>query len=268
MDLVLFLQVLKRFRYLVGAGFVVAVVLAVFSYGTPRLVHGKPTIAPRGVLTYQSVANVLVTERGFPYGQASSIAASEMSQLSQLAPVYAAFVSGDRVQEAIRAAHIPGTLTAAAQIDQATGQGLPIVTLTSEAPTAKDAVAITQRAEQLLRTYVTRNQEAAGTAPAQRIELDVVDSGSPATLVSGHKISIPLMVFMAVFLGTVALAFALAKMRPTAGHADGGSSPRADHAHTKRSPLPAKPSVVSMTAIVRSSAGSHRGPPEPRDTNP
>ena len=48
MDFKLYLGVLKRYKRVLIAGAVVAVVLAVLSYGTPGLKGGKPTIIPRG----------------------------------------------------------------------------------------------------------------------------------------------------------------------------------------------------------------------------
>lgn len=46
MDFTLFFGVVKRYKRVVIPGAVLAVVLAVLSYGTPGLKGGKPTIVP------------------------------------------------------------------------------------------------------------------------------------------------------------------------------------------------------------------------------
>jgi hypothetical protein len=105
---------------------------------------------------------------------------------------------------------------ATAVVDQAISQSLPIVTLTATSPTGANAALLAQRATALLQTYVTRAEDAAATPAGQRVQLQVVQSGAPPKLASGHKLVIPIMVFLVVLAAFIGLAFVLENMHPEA----------------------------------------------------
>ena len=65
------------------------------------------------------------------------------------------------------------------------------------------------RAISVLRSAITQQQAAAGTPVDQRVELQTVNTGSPATLTKGHSKSIPILVLFAVVSASIALAFIL-----------------------------------------------------------
>ena len=162
MDFKLFLGVVKRYKRMVIAGAVLAVVLSVLSYGTPSLKGGKPTIVPRGAEIWQGEAELLISQAGFPYGRAVHAGrhpgrASTPSQpigdynyMASLSSVYAALANGNSVQhQAATEARVPlcplttgpcGSLKAA-EVDDISDRGspLPLLTVTSSAPTAADA---------------------------------------------------------------------------------------------------------------------------------
>src|SRR6266852_4496056 len=68
MDLPLYIRVLWRFRLLVLPGFLVAIALAVLAYGKVDFQHGL-TITPRAIPVYHADALLLVTQKGFPWGE-------------------------------------------------------------------------------------------------------------------------------------------------------------------------------------------------------
>ena len=91
-------------------------------------------------------------------------------------------------------------------IDQVNGQDLPFVNITATASTGRNAFILAQRTIQTLQAWVTAQQASTQTAPAQRIQLQVVKSGSPAKLVAKPKLTTPLLVPVAGIVGIIALA--------------------------------------------------------------
>ena len=243
MDFKLFLGVVKRYKRVVISGTVVAVVLSVLSYGMPGLKGGKPTIIPRGSELWQGNAEVLISQAGFPYGRAvqqvipGQGAATppetigDLGYMSNLSSVYAALANGDSVQHQVATeAHVlvcPVTTSATGALPAATGTGgcgsvvansveqpgtgaaLPLITLTASAPTAAEAAKLTTTTIAVLRSEVAQQQAAASTSASQRVVLETVNNGVPATLVQGHSKSIPMLVLFAVVSASIALAFIL-----------------------------------------------------------
>jgi hypothetical protein len=219
MDIKLFIGVIKRFKKLVIGGFFLAIVLAVFSYGTPGTKGGKPTVIPRGTETWQSQAQLLITQASFPYGRAAqqytggkggipAAPVGDQSYMSNLAPIYAALANGSTVQHLIaKAAPGAGSVAATQVINTATSFGEPFVDLTATAHSAQAAAKLAQTASTVLVNYVTQQQNRAGIAASDRVQLQVVQSGATPQMTSGPSKSVPLLVFVAVLGAAIALAF-------------------------------------------------------------
>ena len=247
MDFKLFLGVLKRYKRMVISGTVLAVVLSVLSYGTPGLKGGKPTIIPRGSEVWQGEAELLISQEGFPYGRAveqvtpgkgTSIPSEPIGDenyMASLSSIYAAVANGNDVQHQVATeAGVPlcsllvgvirpcGTVVAAEVADLNTGAPLPLLTLTASAPTAVDAAKLATATVSVLQREITQQQAAAGTPVDQRVELQPVKSGTPATLIQGYSKSISILVLFAVMAASIALAFI------RNNHSDDPSAPPAD----------------------------------------
>ena len=227
MDFKLFLAVVKRYKRMVISGIVLAIVLSVLSYGTPSLKGGKPTVIPRGSEIWQGDAELLISEEGFPYGRAVTQVtpgkASAPSQpigdynyMASLSSVYAALANGTSVQHQAAAqagvtlcpSTLPCASVAAAEVhDISDGVPQPLITVTSSAPTAVDAAKLAASTVSVLRGEVTQQQAAAGTPVDQRVQLQTVKSGAPATLAKGPSKSIPILVLFAILSASIALAF-------------------------------------------------------------
>ena len=228
MDLRLFLAVIGRFKRMVIGGTIVVVFLAIMSYGTPGLSHGKPTVIPRGSETWESDAQLIISQAGFPYGRAVQQFASpqkgvpptvvgDPGQLAGLAPVYSALANGNAIQAEVRGTGknlIRGLVLGSEVIDQATGQDLPFVNITATAATGRDAYVLAQRTMHALQSWVTQQQAATQTEPAQRIVLEVVKSGAPPKLVAKPKLTTPLLVGMAGIVALIALALIRENLHP------------------------------------------------------
>ena len=243
MDFKLFLGVVKRYKRVVIVGTALAVVLSVLSYGSPSLKGGMPTVIPRGAEVWSGEAQVLISQAGFPYGRAvtqvvpgkgTSTPAEpigDVGYMSNLSSIYAALANGSDVQQQVaEATHIAlcpltigpiGTATPAAGpvpcssvvaaplAQPGTGVPLPLLTLTSSAPTAAQAAKLANTTIVVLRNAVTRQQVASNTAVDNRVQLQTINTGSSATLTQGHTKSIPMLVLFAIVSASIALAFIL-----------------------------------------------------------
>lgn len=243
MDFKLFFAVVKRYKRVVIVGAALGVVLSVLSYGTPGLKGGKPTIIPRGSEVWQGEAQVLISQAGFPYGRASTQVVpgtsknapaqplGDLGYMANLSSVYAALANGDYVQHQVaKLTHIRlcpptlsaigasaptsttggcGTVVAGSVEQQGNAAPLPLITLTSSASSAGAAAKLTTTTIAVLRGAIAQQQAAAGTTGTQRVVLQTVNSGSPATLEKGHSKSISILVLFAVVSASIALAFIL-----------------------------------------------------------
>ena len=107
----------------------------------------------------------------------------------------------------------------------------------------------------VLRSEITQQQAASGTPVDQRVELQTLKSGSPATLAQGHSKSIPILVLFAVLSASIALAFILNNhsddpVRSTRRRLDEGLGPDGGW----RSPAPA----IGRVARARARFASDR----------
>lgn len=225
MDLRLFWAVTKRFKRVAIGGTVAAVILAILAYGTP----GPHGLTPHGSVTWQSQAELLLTQDSTAYGRANpqAITTGIAGYINGLSPLYAQIANGDAVQSAIRASKIPGVVTGAEGIDPLTGNYTPWFTLTATAPTAADATRLSARAVTALQNYLLHTQDATNVPESQRISLQVVRGGLPATIAASPKPTIAILVFLALISGTIIVMFSLENHDPKSAAALGRVSARA-----------------------------------------
>ncbi|SRR5579884_261565 len=226
MDLRLFWAVVKRFKRVAIGGFLLAAILAVFAYGTP----GPGGITPRGSVTYESQAELLITQANGAYGRADSktLSVGAPGYMASLSPIYAGLANGTAVQDAIRSARIPGKVSASEGVDPQTGAYTPFVTLTAVAPTATDAVKLSQKAIASFRNYVSQMESNSGVPSSSGVALEVVSNGVPPVIASKPKPTIPVLVFIAVLAGTIMLLFSLENKDPRSAAALGRITPSAE----------------------------------------
>ncbi len=217
MDLQLFLNVVWRSKWLVAFGTLIAITLAVLTYG-------------RSTEVWQGQSQLLITQASFPYGRAvqqyaigsakaniPAVPIGEASYMSALAPVYSALANGDAVQGQLRQQlHVTDSVKAENVINSTIGTNLPLVNLTATAPTRDRAATLVERAALILRTYVNQQQTAAQISPSQRVQLLILQSGANAQLVKGHKLSVAILVFLAVLTGVLTLVFVRENLRASA----------------------------------------------------
>lgn len=212
MDLRLFWAVMKRYKRISIPGTLLAVVLAVFAYGTP----GPHGITPRGSVSWQSQAELLITQGNGPYGRADSktLALGDPGYMSSLSPIYAGLANGNSVQNAVRDSKLPGTVTAAEGVDPNTGAYTPFVNLTATAPTAAGAALLSQRGIAAFQNVINRMEAQTSVPPNDRVTLEVVKNGLPPVIASKPKPTIPVLVFLAIMAGMIMLLFSLENKDP------------------------------------------------------
>jgi hypothetical protein len=170
MDIHLFSRVLWRFRVVVGAGFVLAVLLAVMTVAT--LKARPPYLHSRTAPIYSSSAVLLITQPGFPWGSAvqlyttssgdgqAPVATGDLTRLTSLANLYVQIANSDVIR-ALVAKKAPSTVSVLATQNYSVSPSLyssplPIITISARSKTKALAIADAQASAKVLVTYLKR----------------------------------------------------------------------------------------------------------------
>jgi capsular polysaccharide biosynthesis protein len=202
MDIRLFVDVVRRFKYLVAAGVVLACVAAFLSY----VKVGPHGFSYRQKEMYSSTARLLVT----------SPAANGQDPAS-LAVIYSQYATSDEViQAAIRSSHVRGTLQGDSGYVNSTSTALPTVTVSGIAPNPVNASIIANAGVVALKRFVAQQQKDQGLPPGDRAYLSNLNDAIPltATIVTPRSKTPPIFAFIVVLAATFGLVFALENLRP------------------------------------------------------
>jgi hypothetical protein len=246
MDLRVHAAVLWRFRLLMGAGVLLALLLAILSIAK----IGSSGVTYRDKEQWLSHETLLVSQTGFPIGQSvlnevvplrtssgSTVTGdqgnpdyipryADTGRFSELAVLYARLANSDPVERLLfKAGPIPGavSISAAGVSDQAAGP-LPLIEVSGVATTAKGAKNLTHRAATALKRYIATQQAHNNVPEESRVLLTTVKDASDRNLIEdglqgtmlikGHSKLRPMLVFVAVFGLFAAIAFVLENLRP------------------------------------------------------
>ena len=228
MDLQLYVRVLWRFRLLVLVGLTLALTLAFFSYVRLQLDGISPSFAYRESQVWQSEGTLLVTQRGFPWGRSvdeyvragSSEDAplvprfADPSRFSNLAILYSQLATSDAVEAiALRDGPLPGTLGASALLNTEDAP-LPLIKITGVATSSEGAVSTARRGIDAFQEFL-RTEQARNNIPSpERVAIEVVQEPEGALLVEPRRKTRAIVIFIAVMVAVVGLAFILENMRP------------------------------------------------------
>ncbi len=222
-DLHLFGRVMWRFKWLVALGLIIAAGLAFLSY-------------QRQTEEYASYATVFVTQNGFPWGRLAlpgpvigesgsggtasptdtGPAFADPNRLSSLAILYARLADSDPVRQLMaEEGKIEGRIEAATLLaSDNQSDALPLISIAGIASTPEAAITTAQRATTSLVSFIEDQQKANGIPASERVKFQVVKEPDKAKVLSGKSLTLPIVVFLAVMLGVVALAFLLQNLRP------------------------------------------------------
>jgi hypothetical protein len=217
MDLELYGRVLRRFWPLVVTGLILAVGLAFLS-----LVRITPNgVSYRKPEVWQSQAVLLLDSPGFPWGRtlvpgSASSTPPQYVNLSGLTDLYSQFANSDDVKRIMRKDGAPKSwsITAAPIVPTIQGATLPVIALSGRANSAREAVSAVEYGKRALVEYVNR-EEQQGKIPAnQRIILKSMQRATAPIVVQPRKKTLAIVVFLAVAIATIGLAFILENLRP------------------------------------------------------
>lgn len=237
MDLSLYTRVLWRFRWLVLGGFVLACVLAFFSYARV----GLSGISYRQADTWQSTTRLLITQSGFQIGKlssansttspdGSSTPVASPQYLGSLGPSYAELGNGDAVLAMFKRGSTAQEKMTVTPVYDSHGYAQPVLDVNGLGPSAADAARASRRGAAVFIAYVQQQQNVNGVASNNRVQLEVLNQATPAMaqILAGRKKTTPIVIFAAVMIAAIGLAFILENLRPRvrAVPAEAGEEPR------------------------------------------
>jgi hypothetical protein len=221
-DLRLFTRVLWRFRLLLAAGCVVALVLSVMS------VYKLPSLKPRTQPVYSSAATLFVTQSGFPWGSAiqqyapsgsgNSTPNGDLGRLTTLANLYVQIVNSDVIKTRVLRRE-PTALGVSATQNYYTSPTLystplPLLSISGMSTSKGGSVTTAQAGVAALDRYLKRQQIANRIPNTRRVVLQEIQPPSKVIVVNPTKKTLPVVVFLTLMFVFVGLAFVLENMRP------------------------------------------------------
>ena len=228
MDLRLYLRVLWRFRLLVAAGIVLALLLGALAVARVE-VSSSPRLTYRKHEQWLSYSTLLVTQKGFPWGrtvidteagsakQKTEAPFADPSRLTSLAVIYSKLAESDEVAALAHRDKDPETfIEVAPQLLTTSGaaEALPLISIAAFDRTPAGAIALARRESAALQRYVELRQKAAHVAVGERVLLEPVRHATEAELFAGRSFTPAIVVFLSVMLASMALALVLENLRP------------------------------------------------------
>ena len=224
MDLSLFLRVIWSRKWLMFGGLALAVVLAFLSFVRVDPSGGNH-LTYRQQQQWASYTTLFVTQHGFPWGTLGTTTdaggpdathATDPTRFISLALIYSQLIPTDAVRRImLKDGPIKGSVQAAALTDPSnTNDALPLISIAGISNTAVNATRLAGRATAAFLTYLNQKQTAAGTAPADRVVVQVINSPGRAKLLQDRSTTLPIVVLFTMVLATIALCFILENLRP------------------------------------------------------
>jgi hypothetical protein len=229
MDLERYARVLWRFRMVVASGLLLAFVLALLSIVRIDL-SGSPRLSYRATEQWASSGSLLITQARFPEGRSVFEQAvppvsndkiqtfapefADPNRFAGLATLYAELATSDAVRRTmLRDGPLNGAVEAT-PVTLTNGTPLPLLTIAGISSTPAEALALARRAIRAFREHVESQQRSSGIPVDQRVIIEVINQPSAVTLVKGRPRTLPILVFLTVFLAFVGIAFVLENLRP------------------------------------------------------
>jgi hypothetical protein len=216
-------RVIWRFRYLVAGGLILAVVLTFFSYYRVSFDKGVH-VGYRQNQTWQSSETILLTQPGFPWGYATTpnnqtSAVTDPGWLTTLSSFYSQLANSDLIRNRVRAKlpNVNGTYSVSPVLD-ASQAAVPFMQFDGLATAPGAAVSQARTATAEFLSYLTSNQKSSSIPPSRRVEAQIVTSADLAQVkvVSGRRLTIPIVLFLTVLIATLGLAYILENLRAKA----------------------------------------------------
>lgn len=247
MDFQLYARVLWRFRVLVVCGVLLASTLALLSV----VQVSADGLKYRQKELWSSTMRVGVTQKGFPWGrlfaleptqtgeanpnsQDPGIPVADPNRLNNLAVLYAELAMSDQVRTLMRqeGGPVAGKIIATPLVRGEARIPLPLIDVTAIAISPVSAIKLAKRNASALGAYVRQQQRENSVPASDRVVVEPIMSPRRATVYQPRSKTIPIVVFLAVMLGTCGIAFLLENVRPRPSEPDAADEAR--HVATRR----------------------------------
>jgi hypothetical protein len=228
MDLRRYASVVWRFRIIVAAGLVLAIMLALLSVVRVSS-HG---LTYRDSQLWSATMKLKVTQSGCPecrlYAQRQSGTGDgatnlvspkepvvDPARLATLAIYYSQIITSDAVRTlADRGDGVVGKIIATPDRDAESGVLLPYIDVLSIGTTANGARLYADRTAQALSSYISAQQRANNVAPSDRAVVQAIVHPRGASVYRARPKTMAIVVFLAVMFATIGLALVLENARP------------------------------------------------------
>lgn len=215
MDLQLYIRVLGRFKVLVGAGAVLALLLAFVSMVKVDPL-GSKKFSYRQSEQWVSYTKLFVTEPGFPWGSLSGADATDPGRLTSLAILYSQLANSDAVKAIMRQrGPVNGSIEIATiPAGPNSSEDLPLISIAAFSDSAAGAKTLAKRQADAFRQYLIAQQTQNRISANERVQVNVVQQARYAQLVKGRSKTLPIVIFLTVMVAVIGLAFLLENLRP------------------------------------------------------
>jgi hypothetical protein len=189
-------------------GVVAAIFLAVLAqvrvdpFGDPKLAYRKPVV-------WSSSVVLQLTQKGFPEGRVST----QGSSVSNFAPLYARLATTEPVRKRMRK---HGPILGGVKVVSSTDDNrnpLPFVVISSYAFNASNAKLRAKRQADAFISYIADEQRINRVHPGNRVVIEVVRGPAPPFVVVPRKITLSVVVFLAMLVVTGGVILALENAR-------------------------------------------------------
>jgi hypothetical protein len=292
MNLERHLRVLWRYKIVVAVGCIIAIALAVFA----SFQMGSGGLQRRGTETWSSTSQVLVTQKGFPWGRVTLPAATtqaaggtgtpaatndgtdgqdhiqyaDPNRFVNLALLYSVISYSDQVRNKLPGHPRADQIQAMLLDPTNSGQSyLPIISLTTSATTPDAAVKLNNAVFGGLRDELSGQQKAANIKDSERVLLSQLSKPAKPALVQGYSMTSSLLAFILCIVSTLALVHILEGLRMAKLRRNG--TILSEDRHVAHGPIPqgggfgSAPEVDGHGAapLVPTGGGLHTPPPPP-----
>ena len=229
MNLARHAAVLWRFRAVTAAGLLLGIVLAILA--SYKVTTGG--LVARGTSTYSSTSQLMVTQPGFPEGRTVLPtgppigAATEQPEVDPdrlefadpvrflgLADLYTKLIVSDEVRSRIPERPAAAQISASPVPAVSGAPILPIIELTTLAPTAEGATQLNLAAAKAMRDLLKERQSKNDISTAQSVQVTTLNAPSPGALMSGPSKTGSILALLLCLIGTVAVTHLLESLRP------------------------------------------------------
>jgi hypothetical protein len=236
MNLARHAAVLWRFRAVTATGLILGLLLAVLAS------YQVPSMERRGISTFTSESQILVTQRGFPEGRVvlpqapppSSGSATGVASTSptdktsskdenapefadpgrfiNLADLYTQLITSDEVLSRIPE-HPAAAQITAMPLPANSGSILPIISISTVGPTSEAAHQLNVHTIEALKKLLADEARKNDIAPGELVELTMLKAPSPGALLTGPSHTGSILALLLAVIGTVAVTHLLESLR-------------------------------------------------------